>query len=681
MWKKFNNWSKDQQYISEPVLFDTSVEERYLETIPEVDSIKSARNSVAMMGLPDLPLYVRPLETENAADLPFSKSVEPMPPNARNGGHDRTSSVYSQPTPPLPQEPYHEQDEGANTPTQSSEDLAGKQHRRGSSEYSVVSPLSTPRNSGDHGRRGSSPDISPIDSQPYLPHRFPMEQPKPKSHLPVLRKPAPSVHALATHGVTSPTSENPKSPTPSGDKPTTKWDAYSGEPSATGKEATVKPRGQKIEMQFPDLKEKTRALLAGLRERDPQNRSIPRKAANSETLEAPVEREPWKGASGRVAIVKPVKNTPQSKLDPIKIPSNTGRKVISPVSQAVTTSPTVRAVPAEPEEPGELEELEESEVKPPAPLRTGKNSPHSRSASLAENNASALQSSFKSPHPSTNVHIQVTMPEANTDQPLVYGSGGPSPSTPIPSHTFPARSHSRPEFADPKSEELLPSRAYTHPQTNTLQPHIRSTERLTPNLTPGEEDQSRFSWTTYATTVNDSPPDTPLEEHPPVPSMPTSLVMRKRPVEARPQTSPISNELAARSNTTIVVRKPTPADRRRASTLLTSTSNTGKALPQCPPEMEAGDKISTLEARMVEFTRRKGNINKLVKQLNQVIIGADYKSRDELKRTVGGLQTELADVTAEEHEVGIKLQRCLRKRDAEEGRADATGLWIKRVTG
>jgi len=54
MWRRFNK-SRDQT-IGSPVLFDTTVDEAYLETIPEVESIASNRNSVVVTGLPELPL-------------------------------------------------------------------------------------------------------------------------------------------------------------------------------------------------------------------------------------------------------------------------------------------------------------------------------------------------------------------------------------------------------------------------------------------------------------------------------------------------------------------------------------------------------------------------------------------------------------------------------------------------
>jgi hypothetical protein len=53
MWNRF--YRGRDQTIGEPVLIDTSLEESYLETIPEVESLKS-RDSVIVPGLPPLPL-------------------------------------------------------------------------------------------------------------------------------------------------------------------------------------------------------------------------------------------------------------------------------------------------------------------------------------------------------------------------------------------------------------------------------------------------------------------------------------------------------------------------------------------------------------------------------------------------------------------------------------------------
>lgn len=100
--------------------------------------------------------------------------------------------------------------------------------------------------------------------------------------------------------------------------------------------------------------------------------------------------------------------------------------------------------------------------------------------------------------------------------------------------------------------------------------------------------------------------------------------------------------------------------------------------------MEAPDKISSLEARMEEYARRKRNVSKLINKLNSGAqpsnIAFDLRTREEVKRTIKGLEGELADIIQEEHDVGLKLHRAQRKKDREELYENPTGLWIKRVT-
>jgi hypothetical protein len=100
--------------------------------------------------------------------------------------------------------------------------------------------------------------------------------------------------------------------------------------------------------------------------------------------------------------------------------------------------------------------------------------------------------------------------------------------------------------------------------------------------------------------------------------------------------------------------------------------------------MEAPDKISSLEARMEEFALRKRNITKLMKQLNSgvqpSVTAFDVRTREEVKRTIKGLENELAEIIQEEHDVGLRLHRVQRRRDRDEMYENPTGLWIKRVT-
>jgi hypothetical protein len=496
--------------------------------------------------------------------------------------------------------------------------------------------------------------------------QIPKQHSEPRSQLPVPRRLIPET------GVG-----------PNEKKKDTKWDDYSGEPttSENGKEAAVKPGTQSVEMQYPDLKAKTRQILAGLRERNTANQQVARKVpppAQTDPLDDPPQREPWKGASGRTALVKPVKNNPAARLDPIQIPARRVEPATSNTARVVTpSSSTIKTVPPEPTE---------DMVKPPVPLRVGKNSPSVRSPATAEPPQS-LQSPFQSPGYPDTIHTPMALPTPNSGLSAGPNNGPLTPLTPTPSRPVlpPPRLDSRQEPAPTNSSSKLAT-AQLQPRADSLQP---------PNVQNANDDpSSRFSWTTYATTAADSPPDTPTEgaNAPPVPHLPsdvpTPLIMRKRPIEAhpqaRPQTSPTTANYPIAQNTKVVVRKPTPADRRRASTILTTASDLSKSLPQCPPEMEAPDKISSLEARMEEYALRKRNITKLIKQLSSgaqpSATAFDLRTREQVKRTIKGLEGELAEVIQEEHDVGLRLHRVQRRRDRDEMYENPTGLWIKRVT-
>lgn len=56
MWRKFNK-QKDPA-IGSPTLIETTFDQQYLDTIPEVDSLRSGPSNGTSPGLPELPLSV-----------------------------------------------------------------------------------------------------------------------------------------------------------------------------------------------------------------------------------------------------------------------------------------------------------------------------------------------------------------------------------------------------------------------------------------------------------------------------------------------------------------------------------------------------------------------------------------------------------------------------------------------
>lgn len=61
---------------------------------------------------------------------------------------------------------------------------------------------------------------------------------------------------------------------------------------------------------------------------------------------------------------------------------------------------------------------------------------------------------------------------------------------------------------------------------------------------------------------------------------------------------------------------------------------------------------------------------------NSVVV----RRRDDEKKKVEALKENLADVQAQEHTLGLKLHRALKRRD-QSAVYEPTGLWVRRVTG
>jgi len=112
-------------------------------------------------------------------------------------------------------------------------------------------------------------------------------------------------------------------------------------------------------------------------------------------------------------------------------------------------------------------------------------------------------------------------------------------------------------------------------------------------------------------------------------------------------------------------------------------SGTSKSLPQSPPEANAVDRVSLLQAKLDSLNRRRGNLATVIHELTHVVqpssIAYDLASRQEIKKTVDGLNAESAAVAKEIHETGMKLHRAMKRRD-EESMFEPTGLWVRRVT-
>ena len=385
---------------------------------------------------------------------------------------------------------------------------------------------------------------------------------------------------------------------------------------------------------FTAKREKNKQL--GFRDRDPARRRATSKEFDDTSI-PPREREPWKGASGRVTLVNTVRDDPSRKLPPIQIPRNDRQQSpieiqVNPPRSRPSPISTLRAIPSD---------SNDDVIKPTVPLKAGTNSPR-------------IASPVSSP-----IGMQ------HTTSPLAITPTGPSLQSPIlaPKANRPSPMQDAPWNSPALQESHSPS-------------HLQDLDHLR-NLSVEDEPGSRFSATTVATTTENESPR-PSYDAPPVPTLPASAERRQRPLPS-PNLRPAAWE---KSSPKLLNRKPTPS--QRASSLDSVTSLMTKSLPQCPPETQAVDKITGMEARLDDLARRRRNIEKILKGLTHVINpsspGYDFKTKYEVKQTIASLNLELADIGQEEHDVGLRLHRAQKRRDKESCYGQPTGLWIKRVT-
>ena len=570
-----------------------------------------------------------------------------------------TSSVYSQPSPEM-----NNHSPKPDHPT------------RSSSLYpdDVSPPDSPPMNNGDKTRGGrNSPDVSPISdtsslvqdrSPPSASNRFNSNLPVPKTTRKFWNRPSvqsPEQGASLTH-----------------------WDVYSGEPTTSerGKPPSTTPSAVRLIAEPTPGKLGdgfgTSTHISG------GTTPIGRKrVASRDPNNATIVRPEWKGAGGRHKIVTPPADKP---LPPGKAPTfPAGRE-----KQQQENNERERAV--------ENRALASSLTPKPLNLRRIK---QTIQPSIVVDNK-AIEQHRSSPEYKSDDTPRNFTPPAIQEVTQHHSPGlGPDRRSPL------ARNPSNEEIQDnrtAKAEEIRTQTPPVVPQSDTtISTHdslgqeaddqsfrtMVNVAQNNPNDHPASKDtedkfraglqhmnlqdepRSRFSATTYATTVHDSPPDTPVigSESPAMPTPPSSILNRKRPVPP-----------AGLPNSRVAARKPTPTE---VSTPTQAQETRRKALPKSPPEKAAVSRVEGLSAKLDNLRRRRGNLQTVIYELTHVVqpssIAYDMASRAEIKRTVEGLNKELADVVKDEHETGLKLHRAM-KREDEFGLYEPTSIWVRRVT-
>ncbi|KLJ11411.1 hypothetical protein EMPG_09716 [Blastomyces silverae] len=316
MWKK--NLRSRGPVIGNPVLLTTTFDNATLQTMTAIDSPTNPqdhsdynrRDRDDGPGLPPLPF--KPTEPDSRRPNPPSRSQIPSSIYSKRDSHagNMSSADYNLP------------------PGRWNSQLHQSEFR--DSQYTDISPPDSPVfvPTGHH----ESPDVSPIDEDPpqfpppRAPFREPLREAQLQSAVPITFKDVnrkPSAVPAPSYASSPPsTTLNPISPSQASNR-LTRWDDFSGEPThdEKGRVAQARP-GTVVPKQSPTTKQSSKQgfnLLAKGKELNQARRKLMEgrrhadKNDKADPAQLPRPREPWKGASGRAAIVKPIdtKKTPR----------------------------------------------------------------------------------------------------------------------------------------------------------------------------------------------------------------------------------------------------------------------------------------------------------------------------------------------------------------------------------
>ncbi|MCJ1282636.1 hypothetical protein MMC26_001961 [Xylographa opegraphella] len=509
-----------------------------------------------------------------------------------------------------------------------------------------VSPPDSPRTVDAARSRKSSPNISPITDRGSDSHSL-FSSPRPYvSNIPLPRN---QQFAGGVGSISGWRDKVGRVASPVGSSKMTRWDDFSGEPTngETGKPAQATPSTSKFDKQQSEEsspREPSGSIkINSVSEYAKSSSSTKfKKTVGKESDSLPVEREEWKGPSGRSAIIKPIADNLRA---PGRGPSASHFKGSLKHTIGLRPRPT----------PGRISPARQSPKS--IPIRIPGTVPQADPAS--ESHDSNLESPIL---PLVPLKVRRSTPNpapARAQAPMEVCTSG------LSAHPVQTRKSSLEIRNDRNKEPRSPPESPPQEKPpETLENEIAASAR---HLVMVNEPGSRFSATTYNTSIPESPPATPrrsLDNPPPLPSPPVSILNRKRPI-------PVSGVMLGSKPPT---RKPTPAE---------VESGTSKTLPLSPPTAAAVDRVSLLQAQLDSLNRRRQNLATVIYELTHVVqpssIAYDIASRQEIKKSVEGFHAESAQVAKEIYETGMKLHRAMKRRD-EESMFEPTGLWVRRVT-
>ncbi|KAI1261108.1 hypothetical protein F5Y18DRAFT_216152 [Xylariaceae sp. FL1019] len=614
-----------------------------------------------------------------------------------------TSSVYSQPSP----------EAAVFAARQLRNDLA-------SNDALDISPPSSPDLASPKDAPNSG-DVSPIDetsaamSQPPRQRQDPPPRTQPRSNIPMMRRERRKNSNAALQESTS--REQLKQPRPYGND--VRWDPRTGEPTTDDKKG--RPSQVKPQEYVHGLKTTVSTTPPRAAQPNPQSfrdrlRPVRQASPSPQPESSPASRPEWRGASGRMNFVAPVKDNMH--VPPLKIPprnaQRSSRAALSPIesngSEATSSPMTITRSPPPGSAGVNVENIDDT-MSPQAATPVQK---HSHMASTTPNvQPPYTQEVYPSPPPSGNAPVVNPNGDVYEHRDLAFRQ---PPPLQIPSNE--------------KAIRRKPARMSEGTPTTPLHSAQNTPQNTQPPFQPPADDQwvqppSRFSITTYATSHHTSTPRESVDESvPPLPITPQpntptptpkpqpvqSILTRGRPMvtgyENSPRPSPTepvkivldSPYYASSPTTKSPTTKAKPVGTNRSQTLLipknnqsrlslASISSLDKSLPPAPPEASATDRVTELNAMLQSLANRRININKAIRQMTEMmptdnILASEAvrRKREDEKRKVEALRLEQAEVERQSYELGLKLHRAYKRldRDAE---YEPTGLWVRRVTG
>ncbi|PHH52665.1 hypothetical protein CFIMG_001962RA [Ceratocystis fimbriata CBS 114723] len=602
------------------------------------------------------------------------------------------------------------------------------------------SPDLAPQMKAPHNPSG---DISPMGSSDEMPSRDIQATPTDHTNIPAMRRER-KTRALRAAGsrdqMRQPQSEVGRQVFRMAEGRDMRWDAMTGEPTlGPGRSAQVKPAeyAQGIS-RSPNSKSKTgpgRAdghpepsnqipmsktrvphthtqKVTGLRsasqptpiqtqmhhqeqEQQIQSRNIPLQTR-------PEVRPAWKGASGRTAILDPVRDNKTG----VKARRNVSISgVVSPVrSETGGVVPVIRKM-APSKSKGQTTPVTSPKgqssaqvVDYPTPPRTVERDPpqmQSHIPSPTQHQHSPSDSVFKAQiPPSRHISADLNSNKSIRRKPTPStASINSAPRNPVPelSHESTCDDTPQPDWSQPASRFSVTTVATSiyslSPEVNPVDvgeplpeiPEAMKQLSEAAHIYPESTFQPSFS-DKYCYDEEDNIP-TRVDIHPVL----TPPMSRDTPNKATPAKSPNQSIFTSINNP--IPKSMATAQLFNSDTISIHTNGPGgKALPPAPPEASASDRVAHLSALLEALANRRININRSIAKMTEMMPRDNLLARPEVlkkremeKLKVQALEDELAEVRREEYELGIKLHRARKRQDRDANFEGNSTLWVRRA--